>query len=566
MGDVGSLALGGGIGAVAVLAKQEILLVLVGGLFVLEALSVIIQVASFKLRGKRVFRMSPLHHHFELQRLGRAEGDRPVLDPVDPLRPALAVDPEAAMRAPWRHPPAASSGCWSTAWGSPAAPRRACCSPAASPCWRSTPRPADKLDLGDLAQDPKFELLPGGEPSELPPPAGGIDAVIVSPGVPMDKPLLEDARRRGVPVHRRGRAGRAVPERPDRGDHRQQRQEHHDRLDRRHAARRRHQGRGLRQHRRAAGGHDRRPAGPRLRGRAVELPDRGDRRLSSRAPRRCSTSPRTTSTATARWPPTPRPRSGSSVTRTRTASRCSTPTIPRPSRSRPAPASASSRAADRVADGCWVEGRPGGRGHAGRAGVRALPGLRRAARRRAEPGERHGGGAAGAGDRRRARGAAHRAARLPGACRTAWSGSGERAASSSTTTPRGPTRRRPPSRSEGFEDGTVHLILGGRNKGADLARADADRAAEGPPRLPDRRVGGRLRSGARRGRAAGALGDPGARRALGGRAGAGRARPWCSRRPAPASTSSATSSTAARSSRPSSAKITGGPHGEEARV
>jgi phospho-N-acetylmuramoyl-pentapeptide-transferase len=66
MGDVGSLALGAGIGSVAILAKQEILLALVGGVFVLEALSVIIQVASFKLRGKRVFRMSPLHHHFEL--------------------------------------------------------------------------------------------------------------------------------------------------------------------------------------------------------------------------------------------------------------------------------------------------------------------------------------------------------------------------------------------------------------------------------------------------------------------------------------------------------------------
>ncbi|HKV12279.1 MAG TPA: phospho-N-acetylmuramoyl-pentapeptide-transferase [Thermoanaerobaculia bacterium] len=66
MGDVGSLSLGAAIGSVAVLAKQEILLVLVGGVFVMEALSVIIQVASFKLRGKRVFRMSPLHHHFEL--------------------------------------------------------------------------------------------------------------------------------------------------------------------------------------------------------------------------------------------------------------------------------------------------------------------------------------------------------------------------------------------------------------------------------------------------------------------------------------------------------------------
>jgi phospho-N-acetylmuramoyl-pentapeptide-transferase len=66
MGDVGSLALGGAIGTVAVLAKQELVLVLVGGLFVLEALSVILQVASFKLRGKRIFRMAPLHHHFEL--------------------------------------------------------------------------------------------------------------------------------------------------------------------------------------------------------------------------------------------------------------------------------------------------------------------------------------------------------------------------------------------------------------------------------------------------------------------------------------------------------------------
>jgi phospho-N-acetylmuramoyl-pentapeptide-transferase len=66
MGDVGSLSLGAAICTVAVLARQEILLALVGGLFVMEALSVILQVASFKLRGKRIFRMSPLHHHFEL--------------------------------------------------------------------------------------------------------------------------------------------------------------------------------------------------------------------------------------------------------------------------------------------------------------------------------------------------------------------------------------------------------------------------------------------------------------------------------------------------------------------
>jgi phospho-N-acetylmuramoyl-pentapeptide-transferase len=66
MGDVGSLGLGGALGTVALLIKQELLLVLVGGIFVLEALSVIVQVASFKLTGKRVLRMSPLHHHFEL--------------------------------------------------------------------------------------------------------------------------------------------------------------------------------------------------------------------------------------------------------------------------------------------------------------------------------------------------------------------------------------------------------------------------------------------------------------------------------------------------------------------
>jgi len=65
MGDVGSLALGGGLGVVAVLLKQEILLLFIGGVFVIEALSVILQVGSFKLRRKRIFKMAPLHHHFE---------------------------------------------------------------------------------------------------------------------------------------------------------------------------------------------------------------------------------------------------------------------------------------------------------------------------------------------------------------------------------------------------------------------------------------------------------------------------------------------------------------------
>jgi phospho-N-acetylmuramoyl-pentapeptide-transferase len=66
MGDVGALPLGGAIAAVAIMTKQEMLLAIVGGLFVVESLSVIVQVISFKTRGKRVFRMAPLHHHFEL--------------------------------------------------------------------------------------------------------------------------------------------------------------------------------------------------------------------------------------------------------------------------------------------------------------------------------------------------------------------------------------------------------------------------------------------------------------------------------------------------------------------
>ena len=67
MGDTGSLALGGVLGVVALRSKKEVLLVIVGGVFVLEAMSVIIQVVSYKLTKKRVFKMAPLHHHFELK-------------------------------------------------------------------------------------------------------------------------------------------------------------------------------------------------------------------------------------------------------------------------------------------------------------------------------------------------------------------------------------------------------------------------------------------------------------------------------------------------------------------
>jgi phospho-N-acetylmuramoyl-pentapeptide-transferase len=65
MGDVGSLSMGGAMGVVAILIKQELLLLTIAGVFVIELVSVILQVGSFKLRGKRIFKMAPIHHHFE---------------------------------------------------------------------------------------------------------------------------------------------------------------------------------------------------------------------------------------------------------------------------------------------------------------------------------------------------------------------------------------------------------------------------------------------------------------------------------------------------------------------
>ena len=67
MGDVGALGLGAGIGLVALITKQELILPIIGGIFVIEALSVILQVISFQWKKKRIFKMTPLHHHFELK-------------------------------------------------------------------------------------------------------------------------------------------------------------------------------------------------------------------------------------------------------------------------------------------------------------------------------------------------------------------------------------------------------------------------------------------------------------------------------------------------------------------
>jgi len=67
MGDVGALSIGAALGAVAIMVRQELVLFIMGGVFVMEAMSVIVQVASFKMTGRRVFKMAPIHHHFELK-------------------------------------------------------------------------------------------------------------------------------------------------------------------------------------------------------------------------------------------------------------------------------------------------------------------------------------------------------------------------------------------------------------------------------------------------------------------------------------------------------------------
>ena len=96
MGDTGSLALGGALGAVAVATKHEIVLLIVGGLFVVETVSVIIQVFWFKRTGRRVFLMAPLHHHFEKKGWCGTHHRDPLLDHLDdpgPGRPGDVEDP-----------------------------------------------------------------------------------------------------------------------------------------------------------------------------------------------------------------------------------------------------------------------------------------------------------------------------------------------------------------------------------------------------------------------------------------------------------------------------------------
>ena len=129
MGDTGSLALGGIIAGISVTSRTEVLAVVLGALFVAEIVSVVVQILAFRTTGRRVFRMAPFHHHFELRRVGRNHGDHPVLaahrDRVWPrggavLRRVARVPsvPDDA-RPVYRWPPA--PGSWSSVPGSPVA-------------------------------------------------------------------------------------------------------------------------------------------------------------------------------------------------------------------------------------------------------------------------------------------------------------------------------------------------------------------------------------------------------------------------------------------------------------
>jgi len=104
MGDIGALALGAALGVVAIIVRQEIVALVMGGIFVLETASVILQVASFKLTGRRIFRMAPIHHHFELKGWAEPKVIVALLDHQLSAGASRPVDTETAMSTDYTKP------------------------------------------------------------------------------------------------------------------------------------------------------------------------------------------------------------------------------------------------------------------------------------------------------------------------------------------------------------------------------------------------------------------------------------------------------------------------------
>ena len=316
MGDVGALSLGAALGTMAVIVRQEIVLFIMGGVFVVETLSVMIQVASFKLTGRRVFRMAPIHHHYELK--GWKENQVVVrfwiitmllvLFGLSTLEAALMDGLHGTQRSragPRAHRVLARASS-RRARRRGARRRHAAAPPFAdrlAGCATRNPRNDGSVRRRHRCRRRPDRDQPGCSEGPTVHRGGGC------------------ARRR---ARRRRRALRpraaAAPEGPR--DHRVERQDDGDRADRRARAR----PRGSRSSSPATSATpvlDALPAdgrvARRLRARALELPARDDRVARARRRRRCSTSPKTTSTATRPSTTTRRRRRGSSRA---AASRC----------------------------------------------------------------------------------------------------------------------------------------------------------------------------------------------------------------------------------------------------
>ena len=198
MGDTGSLALGGLLSGLAIVTRTELLLVVTGGLFVAVTLSVVIQVAFFRATRRRVFRMAPLHHHFELAGLDGEHGDRPVLAGHrhgGRLRDRAVLRRLAQLRGAVsrRARPDRRAPCSSPGSASPARPPPGCCSTAARGC--CSPTPPSRRSWRELVGGRR--RVARRARASVP---AGVDLVVTSPGWRPDAPLLVDAARRGVEV------------------------------------------------------------------------------------------------------------------------------------------------------------------------------------------------------------------------------------------------------------------------------------------------------------------------------------------------------------------------------
>ena len=233
MGDVGALALGAALGTIAVIVRQEIVLFIMGGVFVVETLSVMIQVVSFKLTGKRVFRMAPLHHHYELK--GWKENQVVVRFWIitDAARAVRPVDAEAALT--WTRTARNVAACSGSAspgsrWrASSRARARACASPTRAPRRRRSPRSRAALPQAPVDD----RTVHRGA-------FAGADLIAISPGVPLAEPVVARRRSRAalelvgdIELFARSPSCRARRAQQGARDHRHQRQDDGDRARRR---------------------------------------------------------------------------------------------------------------------------------------------------------------------------------------------------------------------------------------------------------------------------------------------------------------------------------------------